>query len=92
VVLLSLSRNFGHQAALTAGLDYASGDAVAVLDADLQDPPELIPTMCQRLADGFEVVFAIRSSRQEGPGGWWGRGQGAGSSWDSSLSMRHMTR
>jgi len=66
VVLLSLSRNFGHQAALTAGLDYASGDVVAVLDADLQDPPELIPTMCQRLGDGFEVVFAIRSSRQEG--------------------------
>lgn len=66
VVLLSLSRNFGHQAALTAGLDYASGDAVVVLDADLQDPPELIPTMCQRLGDGFEVVFAIRSSRQEG--------------------------
>ncbi len=66
VVLLSLSRNFGHQAALTAGLDYASGDVVAVLDADLQDPPELIPTMCQRLEDGFEVVFAIRSSRQEG--------------------------
>ena len=66
VVLISLSRNFGHQAALTAGLDYASGDVVAVLDADLQDPPELIPSLCERLGEGFEVVFAIRSSRQEG--------------------------
>ena len=60
---ISLSRNFGHQAALTAGLDHTSGDAVVMLDADLQDPPELIPAMLQRWRDGIDVVYAVRTER-----------------------------
>jgi glycosyltransferase involved in cell wall biosynthesis len=63
VRVVSLSRNFGHQAALTAGLDYATGDAVAMLDADLQDPPELIPTMLERWREGVDVVYAVRTER-----------------------------
>src|SRR5262245_8788846 len=58
------SRNFGHQAAITAGLDFASGDAVAVMDADLQDPPELLPQMLAQLQDGYDVVSARRVSRE----------------------------
>lgn len=61
---LILSRNYGHQVALTAGLDHAAGDAVAVLDADLQDPPELIPEMIQRWREGFDVVYGERLSRE----------------------------
>ena len=60
---LILSRNYGHQVALTAGLDHAMGDAVVVLDADLQDPPDLIPEMIQRWREGFEVVYGERLSR-----------------------------
>lgn len=58
-----LSRNFGHQVALSAGLDYAKGDAVVVLDADLQDPPELIPKMLALWEDGYDVVYGQRASR-----------------------------
>src|SRR5215831_16408941 len=58
------SRNFGHQAAITAGLDFASGDAVAVMDADLQDPPELLPRMLSLLEDGYDVVSAQRVKRE----------------------------
>jgi polyisoprenyl-phosphate glycosyltransferase len=65
IKLLSLSRNFGHQAAITAGLDFAEGDAVAVMDADLQDPPELLPAMVRLYSQGYEVVSA---QRQERPG------------------------
>ena len=61
--VLAFSRNFGHQAALTAGLDFAEGDAVVMLDADLQDPPELLPIMLQRYREGFEVVSAQRRTR-----------------------------
>jgi polyisoprenyl-phosphate glycosyltransferase len=61
--VLAFSRNFGHQAAITAGLDFADGDAVAVMDADLQDPPELLPTMLERYREGFEVVSAQRRTR-----------------------------
>ena len=62
------SRNFGHQAALAAGLQHASGRAVIVLDADLQDPPELIPQLVARWHDGFQVVYAQRRRRErEGP-------------------------
>jgi len=57
---ISLSRNFGHQAALQAGLNYASGDAVITMDCDLQHPPELIPEMIQKWESGFKVVNAIR--------------------------------
>jgi dolichol-phosphate mannosyltransferase len=61
--LIELSRNFGHQAAITAGLDHARGDAVVVMDADLQDPPELVPEMVARYLEGFDVVHAQRSRR-----------------------------
>ncbi len=60
---LRLSRNFGHQIALTAGLDHASGDAVVVMDADLQDPPEVVLEMVQRWRDGAAVVYGRRRSR-----------------------------
>ena len=63
---IAFSRNFGHQAALTAGLNYTQGDAVAVIDADLQDPPEVLPEFFQKWQDGYEVVYAIRKHRQEG--------------------------
>jgi glycosyltransferase involved in cell wall biosynthesis len=58
-----LSRNFGHQTALTAGLDHARGDAVVMLDADLQDPPELIPEMLDKWRTGCDVVYAVREHR-----------------------------
>ena len=64
VKVLSFSRNFGHQAAITAGLDFAAGDAVAMMDADLQDPPELLPQMLQLYEQGYEVVSAQRISRR----------------------------
>lgn len=64
--ILSLSRNFGHQTALTCGLFYASGDAVIVLDADLQDPPEELYKLLKQWEKGFDVVFAIRKKRKEG--------------------------
>lgn len=58
-----LSRNFGHQAAITAGLDHAGGDAVVIIDGDLQDPPELIVEMATRWREGFQVVYAHRTDR-----------------------------
>jgi len=61
--LLRLSRNFGHQAALSAGLDAARGDAVVLMDADLQDPPEVIPELVAKWDEGYDVVYAIRESR-----------------------------
>ena len=64
VKILSFSRNFGHQAAVTAGLAHSTGDAVVIIDADLQDPPELIPEMLQLWEDGVEVVYAKRKLRQ----------------------------
>ncbi len=63
---LALSRNFGHQAAISAGLAHARGEAVVVMDGDLQDPPEAIPALRDRLREGYDVVYAIRSSRPEG--------------------------
>ncbi len=64
VRVIHLSRNFGHQAALTAGLEHAVGDVVAMIDADLQDPPELIPTMVARWEAGADVVYAVRRQRE----------------------------
>ncbi|UOQ98182.1 glycosyltransferase family 2 protein [Hymenobacter sp. 5317J-9] len=61
---IDLSRNFGHQIAVTAGLDRAAGEAVVIIDADLQDPPELIPLLRQKMLEGYEVVYAKRRSRQ----------------------------
>lgn len=58
------ARNFGHQLAVTAGLDYARGDAVVIIDADLQDPPEVILKLIERWREGYEVVYAIRSERE----------------------------
>jgi len=58
------ARNFGHQLAVTAGLDYACGDAVIIIDADLQDPPELIPDLVTKWREGYEVVYAIRAERE----------------------------
>jgi polyisoprenyl-phosphate glycosyltransferase len=58
------ARNFGHQIAVTAGLDYSSGQAVVIIDADLQDPPELILEMLAKWREGFEVVYAVRSERE----------------------------
>jgi len=63
IKVISLSRNFGHQPALTAGLDHARGDAIVMLDGDLQDPPELIPTMYERWREGVDVVYAVRERR-----------------------------
>ena len=65
VGLVRLSRNFGHQAALTAALDHADGDVVVLTDGDLQDRPEEIPGMLARWADGADVVYAVRASRKE---------------------------
>ncbi len=61
--IVDLSRNFGKETALTAGLDVARGDAVVVIDADLQDPPELIPDLLRKWREGFDVVYAQRESR-----------------------------
>ena len=63
VRVVDLSRNFGHQVALSAGVDHAKGDAVVGIDSDLQDPPEVIPEMIQRWRDGFKVVYGVRISR-----------------------------
>ena len=64
VRVVHLSRNFGHQAALTAGLEHAIGNAVAMIDADLQDPPELIPSMVEHWQQGADVVYAVRRERE----------------------------
>jgi dolichol-phosphate mannosyltransferase len=63
IKLLSFSRNFGHQIAISAGIDYAKGEYVAVIDADLQDPPELIADMYREALKGFDVVYGKRRSR-----------------------------
>lgn len=64
-----LTRNFGHQAAVTAGLSVARGDAVAIMDCDLQDPPEVLPRFIEKWREGFQVVYAIRTKRKE----WFGK-------------------
>jgi len=58
------ARNFGHQIAITAGWDYARGEAVVIIDADLQDPPEAIPELARKWKEGYDVVYAIRSERE----------------------------
>ncbi len=64
VKYIDFSRNFGHQIAVTAGLDRAAGDAIVIIDGDLQDPPELIIDMYKKLREGFEVVYAKRKTRK----------------------------
>jgi glycosyltransferase involved in cell wall biosynthesis len=63
--VVSLTRNFGHQAAVSAGLQHTSGDVVVVMDADLQDPPESVGPLIGKLKEGFDVVYAIRTKRKE---------------------------
>ena len=63
VKVISLSRNFGHQIAITAGLDHARGEAVVIMDGDLQDPPEVIPALLDKWREGFDVVYAVRGER-----------------------------
>jgi len=63
VRMVRFSRNFGHQIAITAGLEHASGDAVAIIDADLQDPPEVILEFLQKWMDGYDVVYGVRGER-----------------------------
>ncbi|MBN2853852.1 MAG: glycosyltransferase family 2 protein [Clostridia bacterium] len=62
--IIDFSRNFGHQIAITAGMDYAKGDAVIVMDSDLQDPPELIVEMIEKFNEGYDVVYAVRAKRK----------------------------
>jgi len=66
ITLISLSRNFGHQAALSAALDVVSGDMVVLMDGDLQDPPEEVPKLVSVMAQGYDVVYAQRVRRKEG--------------------------
>lgn len=64
VRVVRFARNFGHQIAITAGLDYARGDAVVTIDSDLQDPPEVIPDLIARWQEGYHVVYGVRSERE----------------------------
>lgn len=83
VHIINFSRNFGHQAALSAGYDYATGDFVIVMDADLQDPPEVIPLMVEQWRNGYDVVFGVRSRRM---------GEGAFKLWTARLFYRLLSR
>lgn len=65
VKIITFSRNFGHQTAVSAGLRHVSGDYVAILDADLQDPPEVLPDFFHKLDEGYDTVYAIRTNRKE---------------------------
>jgi len=76
---IDLSRNFGHQIAVMAGLDHAQGEASIIIDADLQDPPELIPEMVAKWKEGYEVVYAKRKSR---------KGESAMKKWTAKLFYR----
>jgi glycosyltransferase involved in cell wall biosynthesis len=64
IKVINFSRNFGHQIAITAGTDYATGRAVIVIDSDLQDPPEVIPDLIARWREGYQVVYGVREERQ----------------------------
>lgn len=64
IKIINFSRNFGHQVAITAGIDYAEGDAVAIIDSDLQDPPEVIFELVNKWKEGFQIVYAQRESRK----------------------------
>ena len=83
VKVINFSRNFGHQIAITAGMDYALGDAIAIIDADLQDPPELIEEMFDKWREGYEVVYAVRAQR---------RGESRFKLWTASAFYRLLRR
>lgn len=68
VKIISLTRNFGHQIAISAGLRYTSGDCVVIMDSDLQDPPEIVPEMIKQWKKGYKVVYGVRTNRDEI---WW---------------------
>lgn len=63
--IVSFSRNFGHQVAISAGIDHAEGDAVMIIDGDLQDPPEVLPHFIEKWKEGYDVVYAVRTKRKE---------------------------
>lgn len=63
--IVHFSRNFGHQIAISAGMDYSQGQAVIIIDSDLQDPPELIPRLVERWREGYEIVYALRKERKQ---------------------------
>jgi glycosyltransferase involved in cell wall biosynthesis len=81
--VVRLSRNFGHQLAVSAGLEHAAGDAVVIIDADLQDPPEVIPEMIARWRDGYHVVYGMRTDRP---------GETAFKLWTAKLFYRFINR
>ncbi|WAH41776.1 glycosyltransferase family 2 protein [Alicyclobacillus fastidiosus] len=83
VKLINFSRNFGHQLAITAGMDHAAGDAVVVIDGDLQDPPELIPVMVEKWQQGYQVVYAKRMER---------KGETRFKKWSASIFYRVLHR
>jgi dolichol-phosphate mannosyltransferase len=83
VKVVNFARNFGHQIAVTAGMDYARGNAVILIDADLQDPPELIHELIERWKAGYEVVYAVRAER---------RGEGWFKIWSAKLFYRIIYR
>src|SRR5919199_696598 len=61
------ARNFGHQVAISAGIDFALGDAVVIMDGDLQDPPEVVPELVARWREGYDVVYGVRTKREGDP-------------------------
>jgi dolichol-phosphate mannosyltransferase len=65
VKVIRFSRNFGHQIAIMAGMNHATWDALIIMDADLQDPPQLIPDLIAKWQDGYDVVYAVRRKRKE---------------------------
>lgn len=69
VVVVEFARNFGHQVAISAGLEHCRGRVVSIMDADLQDPPEVLHTFLAKWQEGWEVVYAVRTERKE----WWGK-------------------
>jgi dolichol-phosphate mannosyltransferase len=69
IVIVEFARNFGHQVAISAGLEHSRGRAVCIMDADLQDPPEVLHTFLAKWQEGWEVVYAVRTERKE----WWGK-------------------
>jgi dolichol-phosphate mannosyltransferase len=81
--MIKFARNFGHQVAITAGIDHAKGDAVVVIDADLQDPPEVIALFVEKWREGFDVVYGERASRE---------GESAFKLWTASLFYRLLNR
>ena len=83
VRVIKFSRNFGHQIAITAGIDHAHGDAIIVIDADLQDPPETIRDFVDKWREGYDVVFGVRSGRD---------GETRGKLWTASLFYRLLRR